>query len=233
MKGNFIQKTFWGWVLLGAITSATLFALVVVSFTYNNGTRDYNQSISQDGDNIQNSRAAEENILVSEAVDWKTYRNEKFGFEIDYPNDWTIEEASKDPAWVEWVGKGKAGDVPEEELRFIVNGKSSHVVQFGIEKNSSNSNAATYLAKTVKSAGDGKNIAIEEFLSANNIKGYKLSGFSFANPGITLDFIAFSNAKNIFIISFLNAGANNELPIDVRAANEVGLKMASSFKFTK
>jgi hypothetical protein len=32
------------------------------------------------------------NVTVNQLVDWKTYKNEQYGFEFEYPNDWIIKE---------------------------------------------------------------------------------------------------------------------------------------------
>ena len=44
------------------------------------------------------AKAAEvppEGTAEDETLNWKTYRNEEYGFEIKHPEDWTIEEFSK------------------------------------------------------------------------------------------------------------------------------------------
>lgn len=42
-------------------------------------------------------KVSEEGIIKDETADWKTYRNEKYGFEIRYPvNDWTMNKYSDD-----------------------------------------------------------------------------------------------------------------------------------------
>ena len=71
---------------------------------------------------FQNSKKILESLkLPDETADWKTYRNEEYGFEVKYPNDWGIVGCiTGDPSLAlkcftvqkgSWEGTGYLGDV--------------------------------------------------------------------------------------------------------------------------
>ena len=43
----------------------------------------------------EDQEETKESVLEAETQDWKTYRNEEYGFEFKYPKDWTADDTSK------------------------------------------------------------------------------------------------------------------------------------------
>jgi len=94
MPNNFIKNTFWGWVLVGVIAAATLFALVIISFLPNSTNFDNSEQLQDD--NIQvNSEAKVQPQTRNENADWIIYSNKVYGFEMSHPGNWTLVEGSK------------------------------------------------------------------------------------------------------------------------------------------
>lgn len=69
----------------------------------------------------------EQNLVVDDMANWKTYRNEEYGFEVQYPSDWTLNQQfsntdgffiTKDKAAMAILPKG------EFDHGLILNGKT-------------------------------------------------------------------------------------------------------------
>src|SRR3989338_592079 len=51
---------------------------------------------------------APEEKVVDETADWQTYRNEEYGFEIKYSNDWSLNKISK--KMINFIPPGKEAE---------------------------------------------------------------------------------------------------------------------------
>jgi len=54
---------------------------------------------NQPTNNQPRSKPLAENVGQADTKNWKTYRNEKYGFEVRYPKDWTIQELADSVSW--------------------------------------------------------------------------------------------------------------------------------------
>ncbi len=79
MENYYFKKSIWKWILLYIIIGAVAYGLIYYFFFYKKG--GYNDNSQYPISNSQNKMA-----------DWKTYRNDEYGFEIKYPNDWEVQK---------------------------------------------------------------------------------------------------------------------------------------------
>ena len=152
----------------------------------------------------------DDNVSEIDISDWKTYRNEEFGYEIKYPEDWNISVGKHEPRWHETV----LGRV---------------VISGGIED-------PFYAPLSITIRSNGEKLSIEEWYRKNYPKGDssrlqevkfdKTNGMrvlSLWDNG--LDGFYFSDEDKIYSVSIVDLQENAENQIMM---NE---KLLSTFKF--
>ncbi|MCH7605344.1 hypothetical protein IID24_05145, partial [Patescibacteria group bacterium] len=56
----------------------------------------------------------------SDTSTWQTYRNEEFGFEFQYPNDWQVDEERREPSFTSLIVRPKAEEGERNDLAIII-----------------------------------------------------------------------------------------------------------------
>ncbi|MBL8029976.1 MAG: hypothetical protein JNN11_01885 [Candidatus Doudnabacteria bacterium] len=82
-------KSFWPMVLISAVSF--LVGGFLVWAAYNQGLEEQLNSLLPGNQRVQRENAERlHNQAATETADWKTYRNDEYGFEFKYPEDWYI-----------------------------------------------------------------------------------------------------------------------------------------------
>ncbi len=81
-KNYYSRKSIWKWILLYVLIGAVAYVAVYYFLFYKKGGYIYNQ---QDNQNTQ-------------TADWKTYKNDEYGFAISYPSTWVIKSDNQQKA---------------------------------------------------------------------------------------------------------------------------------------
>ncbi|MFH1509636.1 MAG: hypothetical protein ABID67_00585 [Candidatus Nealsonbacteria bacterium] len=75
------------------------------------------QYLSEHKESVEIPEQEQEHVVVDEATDWQTYKNEKHGFEIEYPLEWSYKVVSEKQ--IEFREKGKTYSVEESDVYAI------------------------------------------------------------------------------------------------------------------
>jgi len=78
------KKSIWKWILLYLIIGAVAYGAIYYFFFYKDG--EYSENFQYPIFNYQMKNN------TTETADWKTYRNDKAGYEIKYPPNWAFRE---------------------------------------------------------------------------------------------------------------------------------------------
>ena len=204
MEYNYGKKSIWKWIILYVIIGAIAYGLIYYFFFYKNGNSYNNQT----NYNVQNSNA--------ETADWKTYRNDQYGFEIQYPQDW-------------WM---------EEQINIITfqghsSGPSQFALDISIESNPNKLSSKDFTLERLKEPemGSGFNeFTPEEVQLFNNGKELELGGLTaFQLKEDNYEHIYLAKDYNIIKFYFPNTEKNITELEDPKVVNTV----ISTFKFTK
>ncbi len=121
MDYNYNKKSIWKWILLYAAVAAIAYGLVYYFFFYNKG--GYNQNSQYPITNSQQN---------AETSDWKTYKNDEYGFQFQYPDNWTVDVPTIGIYWPElhvFVDRPSGNfdwtlesgeNYPKGDMRFII-----------------------------------------------------------------------------------------------------------------
>lgn len=161
---------------------------------------------------VEEQKAVPTTIPTLTETQWQTYRNEKYGFEFQYPNDYFL----KYSASLEMVFLStKNFDIPETW-------GNSQLTDINISIGSES------VEKRVQSYTDnvyGKNFTKQKL--TNPLIGYMLDGFGeqMPNPNVHLTeyFLQVPKQSKVLNISY----TNSEIPV------EIFNKIISTFKFTQ
>ncbi|OGZ99269.1 MAG: hypothetical protein A3C07_00440 [Candidatus Sungbacteria bacterium RIFCSPHIGHO2_02_FULL_47_11] len=155
----------------------------------------------------------------SETVNWKTYRNEKYGFEVKYPEDWKIGDAPKEN-FTNFVS-------PEFDEKF--NGEMvKQVFQIYLSILKEENNFGHFIGEPIQIVVGGVN-AIQEKFSGG--------GFGCASQEcIQTKFMVGSNYFNIYMFSdihYNDGSAYGSGPIGASKGNNSRIynTILSTFKF--
>lgn len=141
-------------------------------------------------------------IIKSETADWKTYRNEEYGLEFNYPNNYCIQEGLvQEQYFIEIFANCPP---PKHETSAFAGFSSSYAV-INIAKDTRN------LEEFIKSLpiDDDVNKKSEK-ISVNNTAGYKehLEQTKEGPPLFTSDFWYFKNDKLNYLYTLENSGSD-------------------------
>ena len=162
---------------------------------------------------------------ADETVDWKTYTDNKNGFEIKYPKEWVLENTNYD--YQNGVGLASA-----ESAKIIAKNKSQELAyQYDI---------AVVVYDSISSLPGIKNYSIkniDEYIQKNNVQYGVLhnpakvtfagkEAYSFVATGLTDNYtIIAKEGGKIYEMIFFKKSSDSELTIEQK-------KILSTFKFT-
>jgi len=92
MAYNYTKKSIWKWVLIYLVIAAAAYGFVYYFFFYK-GNSLYDTQNYQNQNEVQNNQPQ---VASDEMSDWKTYRNEEYGFEFKYPPNWILDDQKFD-----------------------------------------------------------------------------------------------------------------------------------------
>ena len=160
-------------------------------------------------DGIEDNRMEDDDVLADDISDWKTYRNEEYGFEIKYPEDWGVSIGESKP----WH-KGALGVV-------YITGDTKDPFYAPIAITTLGNKKRLPIKKWYQEyypKGDGSRLQEVKF---NEVNGMRI--LSLWLDG--LDGFYFSNEDRIYSVSIMDLQENAENQIMM---NE---KLLSTFKF--
>ncbi len=88
-KNYYSKKSIWKWILLYVIIGVVAYVAIYYFYFYKKGGYNYNPQNYQT--NTQNETADLSAKDLSTA-DWKTYKNDEYGFEMQIPTHWIIDK---------------------------------------------------------------------------------------------------------------------------------------------
>lgn len=160
---------------------------------------------------------------TDEFADWQTYRNDKYEFELKYPESWQLSEMNLD-----------SGDNPFIVLGNPLEGLQVYPIYIFIHQNNENLSPEAFVNNLLAEApkeGPGGIIFEDKYpVTAGNLQGYELyKVFAFDKHE---ERVYLGNGKFIYQISYPVAEDNPNLssPTD---NNKTAKQILSTFKFTK
>src|SRR3989344_5570965 len=84
---KYYKKSLWKWILLYMAIGAVAYGLIYYFFFYKKGGYSYVPQNYQTQDSV-------------ETADWKTYRNDEYGYELQYPSDWFVDTKTSDNVYI-------------------------------------------------------------------------------------------------------------------------------------
>ena len=168
---------------------------------------------------------------LAKITEWKTYRNNEFGFEMEYPGSWSVVDVSKIPSNVGIypTTDGIRGNIYFSKPSF---GWSVNMI---VVDNPSRLSAKSFVENMIKKDPNfyqqpvGYKTAYE--VNINGIPAYELYGVFGGDSFMEKVYIA--QEDNIFVIDFPIAEPNSNFSVDPVEYNKISHKILSTFKFTK
>ena len=76
-----------------ALLTITILAVGAIQFIYSGNNTVTTPQVSEDATNSEDgtNKAGELKEVADPTASWQTYRNEEFGFEVNYPNNWIVQ----------------------------------------------------------------------------------------------------------------------------------------------
>ena len=234
------KKSIWKWVVLYVLIGAVAYGLIyyflarecskytdiftaerapkicsAYFFFYKNGGYLYN---NQTNSNTQNSstETADSYAKALATADWKTYKNDEYGFEVKYPKSWWVEERTN---IITFLGPSS--------------GPSNFALDISVESNPNKLSSKDFVLQKLKEPEMGS--GFDEFTPAevklfNNGKELEIGGLAaFQLEENNYTHIYLARNSNIMKFYFPDTEKNITELEDPEAVNTV----ISTFKFTK
>src|SRR3989338_2844747 len=221
------QKKAEGFGIVGLLVMITMGVLFVGSGYGIYWYRDYLQKIEYTGRTTQISVREEmkQDITIMDTAGWKTYRNEKYGFEMKYP-DMSDIRTSEAPF------RGFVSGAPPLVYALYLNKQIGDIIDWETHIYSRLENIAIdkWMLNSMEAMPpEGEKFVIESTnFSSSGIEGRKFRTSLYGNMEVT--FVVFNHDRNLYSIRFVNKRVNDS---EVEQNQPLFNAMLSTFKFTR
>ncbi|KKT41258.1 MAG: hypothetical protein UW30_C0010G0014 [Candidatus Giovannonibacteria bacterium GW2011_GWA2_44_13b] len=225
-------KNNFGFGLIGIVIVLAVLAIVGGGYFYYQKNIKLQENAPTGKSQVQDfEKNTEKTTPTNSQIDtstWKTYRNEKYGFEVKYPSNWQISERNME------------GLNPFVVLGNPLEGLKVFVIYIFFKPNPNKLSSEDYVSgvldksdKEFQKTGIGVNLneyRPEPIVINSGITGYRLNGVFLFDHSAEL--IYFTRDVNAYNVSFPVAEENTNL-FDPAENNKTARQILSTFKFVQ